>query len=180
MNIDEEKLILKAQLGDHDAFNSLFKSYELPLIHHIVRFLGHSEKAYDVLQETYLVILRNIRKLRSRQSFKAWALGIATRKSLHAVRKITREKEVPLPEWGDQDSIPSAIELLIRKEDASVLKHNIDLLSPKLKAVVILHYQEDLSLREVAAALEIAEGTVKSRLSQSLTILRSKLKKGGS
>jgi len=179
MNVDENKLILKAQLGDHDAFNSLFKCYELQLLYHIVRFLGDSEKAYDVLQETYLVIIHNIRKLRCRQSFRAWALGIATRKSLHAVRKIVREKEVPLPEYGSQNSIPSAIELMIRKEDAAVLRHHIDLLSTKLKAVVILHYQEDLSLREVAAALEIAEGTVKSRLSQALTILRSKLKKGG-
>ena len=125
-----------------------------------------------------MVIIKNIRKLRCRQSFRAWTLGIATRKCLHAVRKIVREKEVPLAECGDQNSIPSAIELMIRKENAAVLKHNIDLLSAKLKAVVILHYQEELSLREVAAALEIAEGTVKSRLALALTILRSKIKKG--
>jgi DNA-directed RNA polymerase specialized sigma24 family protein len=45
--------------------------------------------------------------------------------------------------------------------------------------MLFILYQEELSLREVAAALEIAEGTIKSRLSQALTILRSKLKKGG-
>jgi RNA polymerase sigma-70 factor (ECF subfamily) len=70
------------------------------------------------------------------------------------------------------------MEIMIREEDATILRQNVDLLSPKLKAVVILHYQEEFSLREIAAALEIAEGTVKSRLSLALTILRSKIKKG--
>ena len=179
MDTEEDKLVLKAQLGDQVAFNDLFERYELRLLYHIVRFLGNTEIIYDVLQETYLVIIRNIRKLRCRRSFRAWALGIATRKCLHAIRRIVREKEIRPHDFEEHNATPSQIELVIRKEDVVVLRCNIDLLSPKLKAVVLLHYQEDLSLREVAAALEIAEGTVKSRLSQALTILRSKLKKGG-
>lgn len=173
----EDELVLKAQMGQVEAFDSLLQRYESRLFRHIARFLGSDDSAYDVLQDTYIVIIRNIRKLRCRQSFGAWALGIATRKCLHAVRKKTKSREATFLEREFQNPGPSPAEFAIQKEMCEFLTANVDLLPGKLKAVILLHYEEELTLREVAAALGIAEGTVKSRLSAALTHLRSLVRK---
>ena len=170
---DEERLVLLAQAGDQHAFDTLLRSYERPLFHHIHRMLGNEEACYEALQETYLAIVRNIGKLRDRTSFRPWAYGVATRVCLKARTKWARRHEEYEEQVEAPDGRPPPDVLAAVREQKEEIMDRVDLLSPRLRSVILLHFYEGLTLREVAAALEISLGTVKSRLAAGLERLRT-------
>lgn len=172
----EEKLVLRAQAGDRKAFDRLLRRYEVPLFHHILRLLGDEDATYTALQDTYLAIIKGIGKLRSRQHFRAWAFGVASRTCLKSIYRSRRRREVRLfsedvsADWGLTPAKLVALKERIDRMDERVLE-----LSPRLLSVILLHFFEDLTLGEVAAALELPIGTVKSRLAAGLARLRTQL-----
>jgi RNA polymerase sigma-70 factor (ECF subfamily) len=175
---DEDRLVLRAQAGDAAAFDELLRRYERPLFRHVYRMMRDEDASYDVLQDTYIAILRSIRKLRSRASFRPWAYGVATRTCLKALsRRRRRAVAVPQPSTPDLRPLPDS--LASAREDAERLLEQIVLLSPRVRTVILLHFIEELTLREVAAALEISIGTVKSRLAAGLAKLRQTQETGG-
>lgn len=171
-DVDEERLVLRAQAGDQHAFEALLRRYEQPLFRHVHRMAGSEDAAYEALQETYLALVRNIRKLRDRRSFRPWAYGVATRVCLKARTKRARRREEP-EEAEMADSSPLPETLAADHEQREALLEQIKGLSPRLRSVILLHFYEGLTLKEVAAALELSIGTVKSRLAAGLTQLRT-------
>ena len=169
----EERLVLRAQAGDTTAFDSLLRRYEKPLFRHAFRMIGDVDGSYDALQESYVAIFRSIRNLRSRKSFRAWAYGVTTRTCLkHLARRGRLRDRTSALDFDPTDTVPSVDLLTAEKEEAVQILDQVAGLSPKLRAVMVLHYQEGLTLAEVAAALEISAGTVKSRLAAGLARLR--------
>ena len=172
MSVEEERLVLRAQAGDLRAFDALLRRYEARLYRHLCRLQGDPDAAYEILQETYLNIVRNIGSLRSRASFGAWAYGVATRSCLRWLRERRRRpqaNEAP-DDVVDPEPLPETI--VDRLELVNELEQSIARLSHPLRSVVLLHYAEGLTLAEVAAALEISLGTAKSRLNAALVQLR--------
>jgi len=104
--------------------------------------------------------------------FRAWAYRIASRAAFRHLKKQKRWPE-PLPEDFMLEEIPAPDV----RPPAELLHHLLDSdgISPASRAVLVLHFQEELSLQEVAAILEIPVGTVKSRLAYGLTALRKQL-----
>lgn len=173
MNEDEERLVLLAQSGDQRAFDALLRRYERPLFRHIHRMLGNEEACYEALQETYVVIVRSIRKLRSRSNFRPWAYGVATRVCLKARSKWARRHEESEEQFDPPDGRPTPDILVANREQKEELMDRVNLLSPRIRSVILLHFYEGLTLKEVATALEISIGTVKSRLGAGLERLRA-------
>jgi RNA polymerase sigma-70 factor (ECF subfamily) len=174
----EERLVLRAQAGDPVALDQLLRRYEHRLFRHVYRLMRDKEASYDALQDTYIAILRSIRKLRSRSSFRPWAYGVATRTCLKALsRRYRREESELAAEPPDLLPLPDC--LASAREELEALMDHVLLLSPRLRAVILLHYFEELTLRQVAAALELSIGTVKSRLAAGLTELRRGHEIGG-
>ncbi len=172
MAIPEERLVLRAQAGDAAAFDQLLRRYEKPLYRHIYRMLHDEQASYEALQETYLAIVRSIRKLRSRSAFRPWAYGVATRVCLKSRRTAARRHEAPELRIDPEDLRPLPDSLASAREEMERLLDRIVLLTPKLRSVILLHFVEGLTLPEVAAALEVSPGTVKSRLNAALVKLR--------
>jgi RNA polymerase sigma-70 factor (ECF subfamily) len=172
MDKSEDRLVLLAQAGDHHAFDELLKRYERPLFRHLCRMTGQEDAAYDALQETYIAIVRSIRKLRSRSSFKPWAFGVATRVCLKQLARKRGRREHPAAVLDPPDLRPLPDSLASAREELEQLAERVAALSPKLQSVVLLHFFEGLTLKEVAAALEVSLGTVKSRLSAGLAHIR--------
>ncbi len=172
MKADESRLVLQAQAGDHRAFDVLLRRHERELFRHTHRMLGDEESAYEALQETYIVVVRNIRKLRSRDAFRAWCYGVATRVSLKMLSKRAGRRDTASLLIEPADERPGPFRLASANEQVEELLDHVVLLSPKLRSVILLHFLEGLTLKEVAAALEISVGTVKSRLAAGLIQLR--------
>ena len=122
--------------------------------------LRHREDAEDVAQEAFAKAYRSFRQLRNRDRFRAWLVRMTWRMALDRrrgdLRRLRREDAV-----RPSDVVTPETELHERRQ---ILWQAIDTLSEKLRVVIVLAAIEGYEIREVAALLELPEGTVKSRL----------------
>ncbi len=170
---NEDLLVALVQCGDVRAFERLLIRLHKPLHSYIGRLVGDS-LTEDVLQETSLKIYRQIRHLREPRAFRAWVYRIATRIAfVHLKRERRRQAFETDPEVT---KAASAFTLQEQVDLDSGLLDLVDNVSPASRAVLLLHYQQQLSLEETAAILDIPLGTVKSRLSYGVATLRKFVK----
>ncbi len=161
-------LVLLAQTGDRAALEQLLLDTHAPLRRYITHLAG-DDLVDDILQETSLQIFRKLPFLREPAVFRPWTLRIASRIAFSHLKRARR--------WQPLEAAPP--EPLITPKlgeppDAAFLAL-LDHVSPASRAVLLLHYQHDLSLEESAAILDIPIGTVKSRLHYGVTALRKLL-----
>lgn len=165
-------VVVRAQLGDRAALNDVLCALEGPLWSHIRLLVRDDDLARDVLQEVMLTIARKLGTLRDPRWLRAWAVRAATR---HAVRQAARAKRrVDQPTNDDLlDAVPAPVnEPLFEPELIAAVPGLVAALPPACQTVVRLRYLDEMSVAEIAEALEIPEGTVKSRLMYGLTRLR--------
>jgi RNA polymerase sigma-70 factor (ECF subfamily) len=167
----EAQWALRAQCNDREALELLLCSVQPSLHRYLVRLVGPSS-ADDVLQEVLIILCRKLKWLDAPEFFRPWAYRVASRA---AFRHLKKEKR-----WSEQlrdESVLEEVAAPVLSPPAEILPEllNSDALSPASRAVLALHFQEELSLPEVAAILEIPLGTVKSRLAYGLAALRKKL-----
>lgn len=160
----QRALVLRAQSGEREAFDALLRQVAPPLLRYVTRVTGDRTLAEDVVQETLIAIVRKIAWLSDASLFRAWAYRIASREAFRALKKSRRFtdslEEIAVEEVS---SDPWQRERLLA---------SLDRLSPASRAVITLHYLEELPLSEVAAVLDLNIGTVKSRLAYGLAQLR--------
>jgi RNA polymerase sigma-70 factor (ECF subfamily) len=166
-------LILRAQQGERDALDELLRQHQERLYRYIAGVVGTAATAEDVLQETFLRIARKLRWLSEPAYFRAWSFRIASREAFRALRAL--RPNVPLEDL-DESRLPVDAPSLSRAE-LDELRETVTALSPGSRAVIQLHYFEELSLDEAALALDIPLGTVKSRLAYGLEQLRRTYRK---
>lgn len=167
-------LAAHAQLGDRSALEALLRAL-LPGLHqHLLILLHESPDADDALQETLWLIARRLGTLRDPSLVRAWAYRIATREALRLLRRTRKHDAEELAAADAVALVESEQELSLPGGDADVLAH-LDRLPAKAGVVVRLRFVEDLSQQEIAEALEIPLGTVKSRLAYGLQKLREAL-----
>jgi RNA polymerase sigma-70 factor (ECF subfamily) len=165
----EAGLALRAQVGDRDALESLLRGVQPAIARYVSRLVG-PDHAPDVVQEVLIAIARKLTWLTEPRLFRPWAFRIASRA---AFRHLKKEKR-----WV-QHPDETAIEAMAAMEPPSdellqeLLASNE--LSPASRAVLLLHFREEMPLADVAAVLEIPVGTAKSRLAYGLRALRRHL-----
>jgi RNA polymerase sigma-70 factor (ECF subfamily) len=167
----EAQWVLRAQCSDREALELLLRNLQPSLHRYLSRLVGGSA-ADDVLQEVLIIVCRKLKWLETPEFFRAWAYRVASRA---AFRHLKKEKR-----WSDRLQDEVVLDEMPAPEVAAPLDIlpellNSDALTPASRAVLALHFQEELSLPEVAAILEIPLGTVKSRLAYGLAALRKKL-----
>jgi len=166
---DEVLLVTLVQRGDVTAFECLLRRLHAPLRRYVAKMVGDST-ADDVLQEVALRIFREIGNLREPKAFRAWVFRIATRVSFVYLKREKRWRESEENFDSIRSQCPNQDEL--NPEFMGL----VDRVSPASRAVLLLHYQQHLSLEETAAILDIPFGTAKSRLSYGISTLRNLLK----
>jgi RNA polymerase sigma-70 factor (ECF subfamily) len=174
-SIQEMQWVLRAQVGDREALEMLLRSV-LPSLRRYLSGLAGSTDADDLLQDVMVIIIRKLGSLEDPQVFRHWAYRIASREAFRHLKKRrlwvgqheadTQLDDLPMPE------IPPWSELLPQLLATPAI-------SPASRAVLMLHFQEDLSLSEVAAILDIPLGTAKSRLAYGLASIRKHMKTHG-
>jgi len=167
---DQTLLVLLAQAGDRAALEQLLRDIHPPLRRYISGLVG-PDFADDVLQETALQIFRKLPFLREPAVFRPWAYRIASRIAFSQLKRARR--------WEPLDAAPpeelAALNVNIPALPDEAFLTLLDLVSPSSRAVLLLRYQQDLSLEETAAVLEIPIGTAKSRLHYGVSTLRKLL-----
>lgn len=167
--------VLRAQCGDRDGLECLLRSIHPSLRRFLIGIVGPSH-ADDVLQDVLVTVCRKLNALHTPELLRPWVFRIASRQ---AFRHIKRGKR--WPEQAMDESMLDGISARELSPPGDLLQELLSLeeLSPASRAVLLLHFQEELPLSDVAAILEIPVGTAKSRLAYGLTTLRRHLSKKG-
>jgi RNA polymerase sigma-70 factor, ECF subfamily len=167
----ETWLVLRAQAGDREAFDQLFRLLQEPLYRYIFSLVGAGALAEDILQEVFILIYRKIRWLREPELLRPWAYRIATRE---AFKLLKRERR-----WSDRtedESVLLDLPAPSRDELApELIAQLVARVSPASRAVIVLHYVHEMPLAEIAELMGVAVGTVKSRLAYGLDLMRRQL-----
>lgn len=160
--------VLRAQCDDREALELLLRSVQASVHRYLIGLVGPVD-ADDVLQDVLVSVYRRLAVLENPDLFRPWVFRIASRAAFRHLRKERRWREQERDEalLGDI-AAPDPPE---RQGLLQALRH-MNGISPASRAVLVLHFEEELSLPEVAAVLELPVGTVKSRLAYGLTALR--------
>ena len=167
-------LVVRAALGDPASLDRLLREIQQPLYDHIAFVMGDGDAASDVLQEVLLNVCRSLIGLQDPLLFRAWVFRIGTRAALTALRRAGRAASIPLDAALD---LPTdlAEEPTFDTGLIAALPALVAELPPACGVVVRLRYLEELSIAEVAEALSLPPGTVKSRAAYGVALLRQHL-----
>ena len=175
----EQLPVRESRAGEPDAWQTLFKRYQLPLYVYVFELVRHEQTSLDIVQETFISAARHIGSLRDDDKFGSWLFSIAHQKVVQHWRK-QRPPQIPLEpdaddaaEFASTDADPQ--ELLIRKEQEEAFMKLVQQLALPHRAVLLLHFVEDFSLEEIARITESPLGTVKSRLHYARQALKKLL-----
>ena len=178
-HIYDELLVISCQGGDRAALRELVSRWQTRLGRFASRQTGDSDAAKDVLQESWLAIVRGIRKLDDPAGFRAWAYRIVANKSADWIRRkqrtraVTEELEKEPEQFAEQFGEGN----IERQDDITRLRRALKLLPKDRRTILSLRYVDELSTREIAGILGVPEGTVKSRLYHAREELKHVLEK---
>ena len=170
-------IVLRCQLGEPEAFADLIGEMERPLLYYVSKLLKDENRAFDVLQEVWVVAVRKIRKLKEVGSVRAWLYRIA-----HglAVDRIRKDESQARAETAHGQSFSEASESpTFEAEDAAAVHRALGEIDVKHREVLILHFLEDLSIAEIASVIGCATGTVKSRIYYAKIALKNAMTRAG-
>ncbi len=169
----ESYLVAAARTGDARALTRLAEFRGPRLIAHAARLLGEREGALDVAQEAWIEIIRGLPRLRDDTAFLPWALRIVSRRVAREIARRQRGRRLAAAVAAETD--PAVPEAGPGTVDGARVRAAIAALPPAQAATVALFYLEDLSVTEVATALDVPIGTVKTRLMHARAKLRALL-----
>jgi RNA polymerase sigma-70 factor (ECF subfamily) len=151
-----EECVRAAQRGDPAAMNALISELT-PWVGRICGSIA-LDRGDDAMQETLILVLRNLVTLREPTALRAWVRRIAVRESIRAV---TRDRAQPVPQ------VPDVLPVEPDLARALDVRATLAALAPHQRAVLVLRHLEDLSEDQTAELLGIERGTVKSRTSRA-------------
>lgn len=175
--IYNELLVLRCKRNDPGAMEALVRCWERQLFYYIRGLVDREQDAWDVLQETWLRVVKDIGSLRDPKALSAWLYTIARNRALSHGRAAARDKKY----LDCEESIEYAAspDEDFSFEDADAIHSGLSKLSLPHREVLILYFMEDLSIDEIAEVLGSRSGTIKSRLHFAKRALKSILQQEG-
>jgi RNA polymerase sigma-70 factor (ECF subfamily) len=172
----EARLVAAARAGDESALREIYRTFREPVWALVVSLVGDPLQAQDIIQIVFFKAFRGLAGFRSRSTLYTWIYRIACNECRNHLRK-RAAPAVPLEaivgSRYEADGSPATAADLAR---ADLLKRAVSRLPFKMREVVILKYQEDLSYEEMSRVLRCPPGTVASRLSRALAELEALLR----
>jgi RNA polymerase sigma-70 factor (ECF subfamily) len=174
----EQLPVEQAKAGDPEAWDQLFRRYQLPLYVYVFELAHQEQTSLDIVQETFIAAVRHIGGLRENEKFGGWLFGIAHQKCIQQWRKERRARaalEEMAQEPGELETSPD--DWLVRREQEARFMKLLNELPLAHRSVLLLHFVEDFSLEDIAQITGAPIGTVKSRLHYAKRALRNLLEK---
>lgn len=169
----DEELVLAAAGGDLSAFEQLVVRHQESAFRTAYRFLGNSADAEDVAQEAFLKLFDAADRYRPAAGFRTYLYRIVTRLCIDLSRRNRLRRHHPLAE--SPDPLPSPEAAAACGERAQAVQEALGSLAPTQRIAVVLRYYENLSYREIAAAMETTEKGVERLLARARESLQKRL-----
>ena len=177
----DEKLILRFQEGDINAYNELVKRYKDRLFNFVLRYFNNAEQAEDVVQDTLIKLYTHASYYKNVAKFSTWIFTIAKNNALTELRKNKRKQTDSL--WTDDGKVidinskEESLESKVQNEIAiNQLNKFLDEIPENFRMAVVLRDFQELSYEEISTILEIPIGTIKSRINRGRIQLAQKMK----
>lgn len=168
--------VVRCQRGDRESFGEIAAIWEKRLFFYLRRFSPNEADTWELLQETWLKVLRSLHKLRDPQTFPAYLYTTARNAAISRCRTKSPVAEA-YPEQIIDDASGDVFSAI---ENVEYLNEALDQLPLHQQDILTLFFLDDLSLAEIASVQAIPVGTVKSRLHHAKQALRAILLKGAS
>lgn len=179
MTGQERQLIEQAAAGDGAAFEQLVSQYEKLVYSVTFRMTGNREDALDLSQETFIKVWKSLAFFKFESSFSTWIYRIAGNACLDFLRRQKRVRSLTVSDEEVQLDLPDERQdperTVMELADQQELSAALSTLEPEYRAALTLRAVAGLSYQEIADALNIQTGTVKSRISRGRERLRKKL-----
>jgi RNA polymerase sigma-70 factor (ECF subfamily) len=179
----DRELVRRWKAGDEPAFEALVRRHERRVYRLLVRMLGNPDEAEDVAQETFLNLHRHGHRFRSEARFSTFVYRVAANAALNRRRSQGRnaarmQKLAQRQAAGDH--LPQGPrgpeEVAVSRETTEQVQSALGRIPPTLRLPLVLYDVEGLAYGEIARVLDIAEGTVKSRIHRARQALREELR----
>ena len=168
----DEALTRAVRGGDMEAFDVLYARYEVRLFAYVRRFVHDRARAEDVFQEVFMTVLRDRTFDPERGRFAPWLFTVARNRCRMAERSGSRESRaleaLPRPAEASEPSYA----------EADQVRRAMEALPEGQRQLLLLKQVAELTYREIATVLGVAEGTIKSRLHAATAAFRAQLTKG--
>jgi RNA polymerase sigma-70 factor, ECF subfamily len=170
-----ELLVLRCSRGDKGSFEELIRLWENKLFYYIRRLVTSEEEAWDILQETWIKVFQSVGSLKNPEALSSWLYSIAR----HSAMDLWRDRFADVrTEEIDEDVLAEIPDDKTPDFDNAERVHGgLDRISLAHREALTLFFLEDFSIEEIASILNIAPGTVKSRLHYAKRALRLVLEK---
>ena len=175
----DRELVARWRSGDGTAFEALVRRHERRVFRLLVRMLGSRSEAEDVAQETFLNLHRHGQRFRGDARFSTFVYRVAANAALNRRRSLgrshARERNLAASEPGGVAAPLSPVDPEREAAGAQVrsrVQEALLTLSPALRLPLVLYDIEGLGYLEIARVLELAEGTVQSRIPRARQALR--------
>ena len=187
----DEDLVKRYRSGDAAAFEQLVRRHHDDLIRFLIRLTGNRALAEDAFQDTFLQVHLSADTFDVSRRFKPWLFTIAANKARDAMRRASRRKALDLSapvgggsgEGGERTyidlmeiDVPQPDAQMTLEERARLVQRAVDEMPWALREILLLAYFQRLSYNQIAEALEIPLGTVKSRLHSAVAAFANKWK----
>ncbi|WNG46407.1 RNA polymerase sigma factor [Archangium minus] len=185
----DERLMLAFRAGDARAFEVLVRKHRTPVFNFILRFTGHRARAEDVLQETWLKVVRSAPEYEAKAKFTTWVYTIARNLCVDSARKESYRQASSLeaPSTGAEGEEGRSLGEALPDEGASpergaynarvrpLLERALASLPEEQREVFVLREYSGIPFKEIAEVTGVSENTVKSRMRYALEGLRRRL-----
>lgn len=184
---DDRILIERSQSGDRNAFDALIRKHEKRAYQYAFRLTSNPEEASDIVADAFVRVYTAMKNFKGQSAFTTWLYRILTNCFLDARKKEKSRSAVSLESTlltddGEMerqvvDDSPSPSDVSEKNERERIMQDAVALLPEYQKAMIVMYHAEMLSYEEIAAALDLPIGTVKSRLNRARLSMRELLEK---
>src|SRR5690242_14026169 len=184
METEEAQIARGLRRHDPDLLDALIEQYQHRLLRYLLHLTGNRAVAEDLFQEVWVRVLEKGHLYDGRNKFSTWLMSIAHNVAIDHLRRRNPASldEMQDPEDGapfePPDSRPSPFENAAAHQQQDVLQAALDRLPPLFREVLVLRFQEQLKLEEIAKLIHIPVATVKTRLYRGVQALRPLLQGG--
>ena len=189
MSIDEKNIIIEAQKGNDESFSLLVELFQDRAYAIAFGVMGNSHDAFDMVQESFIKVYKNIKKFNFKSSFNTWLFRIIKNTCIDEIRRKNRKKTISYDATFKNDDSEmsyqfedenSDIDLIIEKnERKKLIENSISKLNIEHRTVIVLADIKGYNYLEISELLNINIGTVKSRISRGRTKLAEIIRRDG-
>jgi len=176
VNDDTQRIARGLAEKDVALLHALVGQYQHRLIRYLIFLLGSRDPIDDLVQETWLRVLERGRTYDGQSRFEPWLFAIARNLAIDHTRKrgpVSLDSTDLSPQsFSPVSAEPSPFEQAARTEDAQHLAKTLQTLEPIYREALILRFQEDLSLQEIATIVGAPVSTISTRIYRGLAVLR--------